>query len=194
MSILGCWVAPTKVIVHVDTLGGNGLAGAGGISKLFTFAHASTVLAGRGNVAFLGMVFMLLQPRVGLGFDDLEDEMPATLQAAIDLDTKALMRGPQNVLLAGYSRRHERMVARYWELDSSIGRIAKHLVEPAVIAPGRGGDGAFRGLPTFQDVAALARRQVAYAREEQPDWPVGGELICAEIARGTMTISTVCTL
>jgi hypothetical protein len=205
MSILNAWVGGDRAWVAVDTQTVHNTDGREfEFQKMIPLIHQNAIIAGRGTAAFLPAVFHLALLQI-LGFDDLVEQMPKILRGAFDEMIAGAARAGitvapdidrETIVLVGWSRWHQRMVAaEYVQHDRSAGFSAR-TVGPFYFSPWIEGT----STPDFANpcdraaMADLAAQQVRLIAEHAPGAAGGGRYIVADIRRGGMMIEEVCSL
>lgn len=163
------------------------------VSKMIPLVHANTVFAVRGSLAWLPIAFgQMFTMALENGIDDVASVLPSLLNA-VSADPSipaAVSEGPQEVWAVGWSKKRgcPRGIVCIRQPDATF---EVHEVGEAV-APELESDIPPMWQP--EQMAALARRQVAMQRERFPGAPIGGRLLQAEITATGMTIREVCDL
>ncbi len=207
MSLCNVWMSRDRALVAVDTAvrrpGGPMLER----SKILPIPHASTILATRGFVDFLG-IFHGASIDALDDFDALNDQALPNLNRTREFVMQAVAPvaakkgiGPAafseiEIVMVGGSRRQQAMVGNTYQCIAPATTFIRLPIET-----GRGrihgnydGMGPVSKVASAEAMEALARRQVAYVREHDPSTTVGGRLLLAELTRHSMSITTRCDL
>lgn len=221
MSILNTWVSDDRkrALIGVDTevafLGpdpGGRFAAATGVqvgdrhasSKVFILPHAGAVMAGRGTLGFMQLVFMIAMGRPLRDFDELRKRMQSILcDARMALRVQAEAghalagsAGAQEIVIIGWSSQHGQVEAVLHELrrngTSEVSEIDCERVCPWVDAQGEPEEPC-----SVEAMTRLARAQATFVRANPPPGmsaahvAIGGDTIVVEIRKGGMTIVNV---
>jgi len=197
MSICNVWFECDRALVVVDTE----VMGPGGellqVSKLCALPHAHAVMAARGHLLFANRVFTYWQ-LAGGDFDSMIDRasevlelaFEETLQHAAVLDVRDQSSDLQEIVLAGWSPRQDRMAASVYKHSAAEGFTVDTLIPPSFyLAPW---DNSMTSHPMDQELPAdptrICRAQVARSKELFPRVGCGGEAIAAHLFRDHMLI------
>ena len=160
-------------------------------SKMVQLAHHNAVIAIRGELSFLAHTFLNCFLAPADDFDALLESWPRRLteatnnyiQQAQAMKFDAAALGHEVVLLGWSNARarpvclaaHRKSTADAFDLSETNCRVAPD--------PGR----SVTNLSSLAAMEALARDQVRMVRRENPDEPIGGRLLLAEVTcAGTM--------
>jgi hypothetical protein len=184
VSLLNAWVAPYEAIVAVDTDGAVGDGSRIATSKLLAIPHLNTVLALRGQMAFLTFLHAQCLTSCFECFDDLNDAMPDLLAAAEQIPEELLVRGAvvgNELVVVGWSERQSRMLGRQFVKRGAMPEFSAKDCE-LHISPWDGDSMAT--LPrTAKAVEQLAGAQVRWMRQSFPNAACGGKLILAHVTK-----------
>lgn len=169
--------------------------------KLALFPHINMAMTQRGDGLLTGTVRAMLEMALPDSFDDAVRLMPALLEQAQN-DAMAFRQERLGVesfpgaemALVGWSPTRRGFAAARWRRypdDPTFvrGGIQRMLLTPEVerLEPVEAPD-------TAEKMVAIARRQVAWVRQEHPSLPCGSRLLLAELTRGTVTARTIADL
>lgn len=194
MSLANIWLERDRALVAVDTLGyvyaPDGSRKLSEITKLMPLPVADCVLAARGSqFAFLQLLALAVQKPGMTSLDILSDYMPALCELAasnLPQDFPAEFATCE-LYLVGWSDRSGCMACTQFGIDLHGNGVVS-------TSPMRG---PARCAPGFNDVQpidsevgmrALAQRQIAWMHEHAPKDVTGGELVLADVKRGSVTI------
>lgn len=197
MSLVNVWISPTRAMVCVDTEAQTETGEYIECSKMLSLPHANVVIAGRGQNAFMNVLFSLLHMSPAASFDALDDAMPAALATATaylaGMKDMQFSRSiyEQEIGLVGYSREVGAMYCRVYQSKDESGFV-DHDIDQAYLSPW---DGAW-GQPAFQATTPehariISTEQVANALAMHPVQPFGGRLLLAELTKDGCRISTL---
>ena len=197
MTILNVWVARDSVTVAVDTstVSDDGTY-IGESSKLIPLVHANALIASRGHMQFLTVIFegAHWQPH---DLDSLVDGMPMLFpQCLSQIKNLSEQKGlpskvsfdRQCIVLAGWSSKLDRPAAWYYLQEDAQTELQVSEITSYIISPGT--DDIPRRLHVPADSAgilALATEQRRKLNELQPGSARGG-LVVAQITRNQMKI------
>jgi hypothetical protein len=166
-------------------------------SKIFYLPHANVAMGGRGVQRLTLDLFAGAWMNLIGSLDQLEDAWaPAALdeyfgqllasarQNGVDLGRST----GSEVLVAGFSHRRNCMIALRYVAQAG-GRFVKNVVNGCVIAPNCDLD-VIPAMDSITAMAALARRQIAYWTEREPQEAFGGRLVFADLQRDTASFTT----
>lgn len=200
MSIVNVAVRHDRAIVAVDTQVSSPIDDAfpdlvtmGHTSKMLPIVHANTVLAVRGSPVFMLIAFnALYEMTADVGIDLIAQVLPGFLNGALSSAPfpESVLAMPQEVWAVGWSRQSDRprgVVCR----RPPGGQFGLEEVGEAI---GPQLEGGIPPLWQPEQMAAVARRQVAMQREQQPGTSIGGRLLQAEITAHGMRIDEICDL
>ncbi|MEJ7685689.1 MAG: hypothetical protein WKG52_01070 [Variovorax sp.] len=197
MSLLNVWLSETKALIATDTesLGQDGVYHEG--SKMLHLPHANVVVGGRGHNIFLNVVFSMLHMGRG-GFDEYESEMPSMLAQAIaylEPQQAAFLTTihAQEIVLVGYSRSLGRMHCVAYESKDQTGFKVTQ-IDQAFLSPWAESWGMPMKASTPQDARIVCTEQVVNGKATDPDAPLGGRLLLAELTRHELKFSTIARL
>lgn len=216
MTIMNALVTPERGIVGVNTemhaiVGLNrqqlGLRGsAKHCSKLIPLGHVNAVLAARGPIPFLMILFPNCNCLGGDDFDTLIDNMPALLNKSTgELLQAARANGVtddrqiygQEAVLVGWSPSRDRVVGyAFVRRDRQTGFI-KTEIDDRVLCPWEHSWGDYIEYTNADEMGKCAQDQCRGLKrlESIPgEGAAGGRFIVAEVTRDGMTIRTVCNL
>lgn len=206
MSILSCILTPDHVLVGTDTdaVGPDGSRGYR-VSKLMTLPHANCVLAFRGNALFATGLFWGYQNSVIPDIEAIIEQTPRLCTMASEDLLRRAKVAPQtagqienaDVLVAGWSSRWGRPVARVFHGDPAVGHFGAEEIQLGgyfVAPPPMKNMENAKHLGTVTDMVECARMQVARIREEVPDGAAGGTFIICRVTRGEIHTQEQCVL
>lgn len=202
MSLLNVWVSPARALIGVDTAAKAPKHQAIEASKLLHLPHSNLVLASRGEISFLGMVFGQIHRATStLDFDQLEVDLPTALPVMLaeylafaqshGVDRSGL---ESEIALVGWSERRQRIAGMAYQRCPG-----KQEFDAAEIDPWRIGPNADWPKPPPPPDCVLfhqmiARDQVKFMREAHPECAIGGRLLVTELTRDSYSVRTVCEL
>jgi hypothetical protein len=190
MSLLNAWVSPKRALVAVDTDGL--LVGSGehfSFSKLIPLAHARTVIAARGDAAFLHCLFTYYfttnRAEVSRDYDAMAAHaLHAIAVAQGHWKMNSAANTPYQFVMVGWSPAKGRMVGlRFKGETDDVGTDQEDLEQ--LIAPEVDG---CQGIQPTNDtnMIRLAGPQSRWLREQGAAG--GGELIIAELSKSAIDI------
>lgn len=202
MSLLNSWIAPEKALIACDTqvIDRHGVRSE--LSKLIPLVHANLILATRGHIDFLSLVFIQCNV-TPCDFDWVSDRMPQVLDHSFEcLIAAGRLNGftdlsvfdKQSILMVGWSKSRCQMHGKFYLQETPktgfIGQdVNSYCVNPW--EPNRGSPVVPNGKAELEQ---LALAQIHFMRRTWPDAACGGRLLIAELDRKGMTIEEVCSL
>ena len=183
MSLMNVYVQPdaAHIVVDTDTMveGKPGLRISGSKFDLFPVARSVLVHVGRGDVAW--HVVRSVCARSPQSFEDIEQVLPADLQALFDqfaAEARGAIELDSTFVLVGYSRMTQRFKCTAFDCKEGASRRIAVATIPApegCLTPDIPGlPFVFEGLDSM---LAHARRQVEHARTAFPGMACGGNLM-----------------
>ncbi|MDO9072605.1 MAG: hypothetical protein Q7U73_05020 [Rubrivivax sp.] len=214
MSLLNILLSNDRAEVYVDTAArlapglpddlARAMPSCCEMSKLFWVAECNTVLAGRGNPAFMSLVASATLARFGDGFEGLVRAMPGILEeraaAYVGLLTQAGVDAAafqaQEVAVVGWSEETGAMAALIYVREGGAPAF-EALTLPCAeswLAPWFESMGPMPDRLEPVRAAMLAADQVAQMREHAPQAAIGGRLLRATLTRDECSMREVCRL
>lgn len=209
MSVPNCWASPTRVLIATDSacdphspiddatlvLAPGEVRGPLRSAKLAVLPHCGAVIAVRGLVGFVQMMFIrcAVTPH---SFDRLTEVAPVFMEDAVKVLRGAIsaqglpadLADQQELVLAGWSDARQRMEA-WVNFSEGPGDIVRcPLDEFDWIEPWDDARPDPTRTPTFEDIAAHVRDQQRSFQE--PGASIGGRLVVAEVTRTSVRIDT----
>jgi hypothetical protein len=186
MSLVQVWLENDRARVAVDTLYTMPGVGMAEGSKLLPLPHAGTVFAYRGAFGAFALVFAYLYVAQTDSFDSIIAGVPnCVLQAKANLHPDAAA-WEFELHVVGYSDELQRFSSMLFLVDLKAGTAeAKPLNGPCRVGP------AINPVPELNNDAAMfevARAQVAWMRDNEPELATGGRLLIAELTRAAITV------
>jgi len=207
MSLLICVVRQDHITLCADTDATRPDGSRFRTSKLLTLPHANAALAGRGNDGFLSAVYLHCLHFGGTDIEGMQAQMQTALMSVASqiigsgisyTDEKTGLDGGQEIILAGFSHREQRPMARVYRGNIADGIFLQADIgaDSFAVAPATWDQGKENAPPleTVADMAQVARAQVAWLRTEKPGCAAGGDLIVAHIERDRMAITRECAI
>lgn len=202
------WVEPNRILIGVDSaamfqsVGGRPKAVYGApagtrfeCSKMLPIVHLNAILAGRGSGWLLPHLVASSYRRPWADLDQLFDNMPRLLAASRFKTLIPLIHPRHEILLAGWSKRSNRMRAVMYVQQRRLVGFVPNEVEEIWIGPW---EDDVQGAPVDPDsrqtMGELMRAQVADARVRFSNMAVGGRALIAEISTGQVRIEELCRL
>jgi hypothetical protein len=199
MTVLNVHVARDRVLVCTDSeVVSPDRKIRGERSKLLYLAHANIVMAGRGVQLITLGLFEGAWMNLTATLDSLEDSWTnealdsyrAHVFARLENDGIDLGSATgAELLVAGYSRRRDRMIALHYLAPSGSG-FTKCEVDEWYLAPNCDLVAA-PAMDSITSMAALARRQIAHWKPRAPNEGFGGRLVFATLDRDGASFTTM---
>lgn len=212
MSILNCWVSPTRAVLAVDTISG-AMVDAQHFrfhaSKMFPVVHAPMLIAGRGLFSQIGhrvsldvnsrgpavesfdLIYPLLPETIRLAHEDLIKQ-----GRALGIEDRVLFE-PNELVAVGWSASRQRIEGSMYQVGPDGGVIVTSLLDSWTCGPGeplaerdRAGLALPDDPPSLPELLEIARLQCDHIRarwdtEGHGGAPIaGGRLIVAEMLTG----------
>ncbi len=205
MSLLNIVLADASARIYVDTAAGgttsDGEFRVFELAKVLPLVVPNCVLAGRGNPAFLSILFTSLHIAAAGDFDAIADSLPAmacnvNLQyaaAAADL-SPATPAKDQEIALVGWSPSRQRMACLMCFVDGgAVGAECDELPAGGEWLTPWAEDWGSEPAAPGDDAAALvlASEQVRRGRVTWPSFNFGGRLLAATVTRDELRVREV---
>lgn len=201
MSLLNLSVFEDRALVAVDVLGGSASRNhkPEKFTKLLPLTHSDVILCGRGFYALTGTLAALALGQPDVDFDAIaSDHRDNVLDVWSKLAAARAGNEPvpgfmrkSDVAVVGWSESRGRMACSWAVLELSEGaEVVRCTVDepPCRLAPGE----AFSETPacpsTDSQMLELAKTQVAWWSRKMPELPMGGEIVIAELRRGSLLV------
>ena len=200
MSIINAFISPNLALVGADSDAVSQSGEHFETSKLHVLTHLNAVVAFRG---YVGSVMYSLPGLIGFSgsFDDLAEAMPLVLNTAQQTADLALEMsgnttpsdfGDVQVVLVGYSPKHQRMVGHNYESRNGSWKFDAHSDVVNIVSP---------GLEVLPDIVAdregmmvLAKVQCEWIRKMHPGKSAGGRFFVATLQKGEMRVEETVSL
>lgn len=195
MSLVNFSVQPDRILVAVDSIGGNSKFRMH-VSKMFPIPHANMLVCGRGSMAFLARVTQVC----GLlsGIDEARkffpDELPKLLRY---VRTEAILHAilslgrfggfdlsifdAQEIYVFGWSDEDGEFTALQFQKHAGARRFTLEDDLAEGVAPKL--EREFPPLDSPETMMRVAGEQVRNAMREGANIPIGGRLVVAELTR-----------
>lgn len=173
-------------------------------SKIIPLAHANLVLAGMGELDFLGYVFREIHHAVAtvtfdllaVGFEGVLDTLYSyyKLQRSFKGVSQAQFQGCE-IVLVGWSPQQQRMLGMRYTMRPDGQSFTPAEIDPWCIMPAA--DWTAENPPAIDSVEALRRaatEQVKWTRVHRPNDAIGGLLIVCQLFKDRTDLLTAASL
>lgn len=195
MSILNVWLTPDCATVGVDTetIALNGTTGH--TSKLIPLIHMNSVIACRGQLLFLTILFEICHSNPIYDLDNLLAALSENLSALFKkfLEVGGTVGIPDTpnldgneVIVVGWSNQLKRIIGRAYIQTNRADGFHEKEIDGRYIAPGDMTLPVRTASP--EDIERLVLAQVRLTDEKAPGEAAGGRFIIADLSRDLMTI------
>jgi hypothetical protein len=202
MSLINVFLNHSRALVTVDTQGYDAIKGElVDMGKILHFPHTNTLMAVRGDHSFGLVLYTLLsQTYEANNFDSLVKLIPEKFKAAhqalvvgranlADVDQSELDK--LEIMLVGWSHQANRMRAvLFQQIDQASGIKVIEVEEPGYIIPWEDRWGEPPEGENQRFIVETAMAQVKNAKRDNPNTPIGGRILLAELTRHNMSFST----
>jgi len=211
MSITNIVIEQDRVLIGVDTLGGfmdqapqfMGEAERFDrhVCKFSLLPQISSAMTSRGDAWLAALVRQQLDLSLARHFDDAAPMMPDFLELAYEqvmATRKQQQRIEQfygaEVILVGWSPMAKRFEGMRWYRYPTDAVFIPQRLEKMGIFPEIDRIEAIEVPDTADKMEAVARRQVAWARQDGRQYPCGGKLLMVELTRDAANVRTIADL
>jgi len=190
MSLLNAWIMRDEALVAVDSDGVDRDGGRMPTSKLLTIPHLNVVMGLRGQLAFLGLLFLRCISAGLDSYDELVAALPEMLVHVDDACPESLIVQTNignELVVAGWSVRRGRMAGRLFFKRDGMEAFQGSEIESFFVSPW---DRSMPDIPkTPAAVEKISRAQVRWMRQSFPNAACGGKLITAVTTRKGVTVN-----
>lgn len=199
MTLLNVLLTPERALVVMDTRLQNAVTGGHYYgSKMFPIVHANVLIAGRGERVFADQVF---QWYGGCGetcdFDTIADGLSENIPMIAEryASISGVPVGGNELVIVGWSEKDRSMqgvACTRPDMDSpfSIARMETGQLAPAPTEDLR----HITCADQIEYLTVIARAQTRQSKKDNPDSPIGGRLILADMTRDRMEIRPIADL